>query len=219
MASLADGEAAFLQRDYERARAIWEPLVKQGHANAAAWLGSLYANGLGVEGDPATAFRYYLLAAERGNVMAANNVAVMYSRGDGTEINPERACYWLRTAAEQGDGFAQYNYAVALTTGMGMGMEIDLAAGVVWFRRAAEAGHYLSQARLGSLYARGAGVDVDRIEAFRWLSSASRHGVTQAETELQALLGAMSEEEKRIAAASAAIAPNKSLRATPELAV
>ena len=59
MSTLAEAEAAFMQRDYTRARDIWTKLVRTGDASASAWLGALYANGLGVEPDAAKAFRYY----------------------------------------------------------------------------------------------------------------------------------------------------------------
>ncbi len=98
--TVVDGEAAYMQRDYAKAREIWAPLVeRQNDAEAAAWLGALYANGLGVGKDLAEAFRLYLLAAEHGNILAANNVAVMYANGEGVEKNPEKASEWLRMAA------------------------------------------------------------------------------------------------------------------------
>ena len=58
MSTQVEAEAAFLERDYARAKEIWSGLVRKGDASASAWLGSLYANGLGVEADAATAFRH-----------------------------------------------------------------------------------------------------------------------------------------------------------------
>jgi uncharacterized protein len=92
---------------------------------------------------------------------------------------------------------AQFNYAVALTKGIGV--EIDLAQAVNWYRRAAESGHYPSQARLGYCYAKGLGVANDPVEAFVWLSLASRHGVGLAMTELEGLVKSMSGDQKAAA--------------------
>jgi uncharacterized protein len=86
---------------------------------------------------------------------------------------------------------------VALTKGIGV--EIDLAQAVQWYRRAAESGHYPSQARLGYCYAKGLGVANDPIEAFVWLSLASRHGVGLAMTELEGLVKSMSGNQKATA--------------------
>ena len=92
---------------------------------------------------------------------------------------------------------AQFNYAVALTKGIGV--EIDLAQAVKWYRCAAESGHYPSQARLGYCYAKGLGVANDPVEAFVWLSLASRHGVGLAMAELESLVKSMSGSQKAAA--------------------
>jgi TPR repeat protein len=68
-----------------------------------------------------------------------------------------------------------------------------------WYRRAAESGHYPSQARLGYCYAKGLGVANDPVEAFVWLSLASRHGVGLAMTELEDLVRTMSSDQKATA--------------------
>ena len=57
----------------------------------------------------------------------------------------------------------------------------------------------MSQAQLGHCYAKGIGTAVDRVEAFVWLSSASRHGVNRATTDLKNLLQEMSDAEKAAA--------------------
>lgn len=195
----AEAESAFLARDYTRAKEIWTGIVRNGDASADAWLGALYANGLGVEKNAAAAFGHYLRAAQADNILAANNVAVMYLRGEGIAQDEHQACCWFEKAASEGDIFAQFNYATALSKGIGV--EIDLEKALNWFRRGAEAGHYMSQAQLGHCYAEGKGTAVDRIEAFVWLSSASRHGVNRATTELEALVREMSAEEKSAATA------------------
>ena len=60
MPTTSEGEAAFMEREYEKARQIWEPLAAAGDAKAEAWLGALYANGLGVS---------FMLAAQIGGVI------------------------------------------------------------------------------------------------------------------------------------------------------
>ena len=67
MLAVEDGEKAYLEKDFIKARAIWEPIAERGDAEAEAWLGALYANGLGVQQDAARAFEFYLRSAEHGN--------------------------------------------------------------------------------------------------------------------------------------------------------
>ena len=71
-------------------------------------------------------------------------------------------------------------------TGQGQGVDADMKQAVEWYRRAAERGHYPSQARLGYCYAKGLGMTADPIEAFVWLSAAAQHGVGLAMAELEA---------------------------------
>jgi len=197
MPAVQDGERAYLEKDFIKAREIWEPIAEGGDAEAEAWLGALYANGLGVEQDAARAFEFYRRSAEHGNSLAANNVGAMYAKGDGVARDPSQGAAWFLRAAEDGDALAQFNYAVALTKGIGV--EVNLAEAVNWYRRAAESGHYPSQARLGYCYAKGLGIANDPVEAFVWLSLASRHGVGLAMTELEGLVKAMSGDQKTAA--------------------
>ena len=53
--------------DYPGALAIWEPLARKGHARARNAIGACFAEGLGVERDPALALRWIGLAAEAGD--------------------------------------------------------------------------------------------------------------------------------------------------------
>ena len=51
--AIEEGRRAYMARDFDRARALWQPLAEAGNAEAQAWIGSLYANGDGVEADAA----------------------------------------------------------------------------------------------------------------------------------------------------------------------
>ena len=90
---------------------------------------------------------------------------------------------------------AQYNLGSLLSSGKEV--EEDLEAAALWYRRAAETGHYPSQARLGFAYAQGRGVPKSRVDAYVWLVLAAQHGVGTALTALERVLGEMSADEKR----------------------
>ena len=56
-ARLKAGRAAYMAENFAGARDIWLPLAGAGDAEAQAWIGSLYANGDGVDINDGTAFR------------------------------------------------------------------------------------------------------------------------------------------------------------------
>ena len=51
---------------------------------------------------------------------------------------------------------------------------------LMWFRRAADAGHADAQCYLGSCYANGHGIGVDATQAVMWLRRAADAGHAQA---------------------------------------
>jgi TPR repeat protein len=194
-ASLDEGIIAFRAGAYADALAAFQTLSEAEDAEAQAWLGALYANGLGVSPSLTTAFNWYRRAAEQGHVAAATNVGAMLAMGQGVTQDRREGAAWLERAAAGGDIMAQYNLATLLAKGDGLPPNPLKAAEL--YRCAAEAGHYPSQARLGHLYAHGIGVEKDRIEAFAWLSLAAQHGVGTALNALESVIREMSAEEKR----------------------
>ena len=82
---------AYNQGNYQKAREIWQVKADKGNPEAQSWLGSLYANGDGVEVNDANALAWYEKAAEQGHPMAQANVGAMYYMGQGTEKNIEKA--------------------------------------------------------------------------------------------------------------------------------
>ena len=189
---------AYNQGDYQKAREIWQPLAEKGNPEAQSWLGSLYANGDGVDVDDANALAWYTQAAEQGFAMAQANVGAMYFMGQGTEKNLEKAIKWLSAAADNNDVNGLFNLAVLYTKGEGVEEDNGYAAEL--YRKAAEQGHYPSQSRLGYMYAHGQGVEKDRVLAYLWLTLASQHGIGTALNELESVVKSMSAEEKAMGA-------------------
>ena len=146
MLTTADGEAAFEDRNYEMAREIWEPLADSGDAEAAAWLGSLYANGLGTEPDPARAFQLYRRAAEQGDALGQFNYAVVLTKGIGVTVDMTQAVEWYRRAAQGGHypSQARLGYCYA----KGLGTAVDRIEAFVWLSAAAQHGVGLAMAEL-----------------------------------------------------------------------
>jgi len=188
------GRRAYMAGRFKDAMDIWLPLAEADDGEAQSWVGSLYANGDGVEVDDAVAFKWYLRSAEGGNAPAQSNVGALYAMSKGVKQDFGASERWTRAAAEGGDANAQFNLAVFYTKGQGVPQDDKLAAD--WYRKASEGGHYPSQARLGHMYANGQGVAKDRVHAFLWLSLASQHGVGTALAALEGVVKQMSSDEK-----------------------
>ena len=65
-------------------------------------LGDLFKNGESVSRDEATAFKWYLHAAKRGQALGQYCVGTMLNHGQGVHRDPEKALLWFRRAGEQG---------------------------------------------------------------------------------------------------------------------
>jgi TPR repeat protein len=115
-----DGVAAYRDKAYARAAALWRPMAESGDAAAQYLLGSLYAEGKGVEHDDATAFMWYQRAATQGDAAAQYNVGASYAAGAGVARNETEAAKWFRRAADQGVAFAQLNMGLLYAAGNGV---------------------------------------------------------------------------------------------------
>ena len=113
-------------------------LADQGSAEATFLLGSVYAEGLGVPVDAATAASWYHKAGERGHVLAQHNLGNVYFAGDGVAQDDSAAARWWREAAEKGDAIAQFRLGFLYEEGRGVPPNDSLAA--VWYRDAAGRG-------------------------------------------------------------------------------
>ena len=104
---MAAAHDASARGDYATALAIWGPLAHAGVPRAQNNVGACFAEGLGVERDPALAARWMSLAAEAGDAVGQRNLASLYFKGEGVEQDYSRAAELYRQAAEAGDGPAQ----------------------------------------------------------------------------------------------------------------
>ncbi len=72
----------------------------QGYANAQCVLGTMYADGDGVERDNAKARSWYLKAAEQGDAEAQGLLGVMYLVGEGGPKDEDKGYFWLDNSVE-----------------------------------------------------------------------------------------------------------------------
>lgn len=117
---LEEAEEAYREKAYAKAAELWRPLAEKGDAVAQHALGTLYLEGNGVEQDDATAFMWFLRAANQGNPAAQYNVGASYAAGAGVAQSNVDAAKWFRRAADQGMVFAQLNLGLLYAAGSGV---------------------------------------------------------------------------------------------------
>jgi hypothetical protein len=115
----------------------------------------------------------------------------------------EKAIQELQPLVEQGSPSAEYLLAEIYYGGHGG----DKQQALKWMTASAEQGYSIAQARLGMLYAKGEGVPVNNIEAYRWFSLAAQSGdpkakaTTVAETNKAVIFKRLSPAERQEAEA------------------
>jgi putative methionine-R-sulfoxide reductase with GAF domain len=94
----------------------------------------------------------------------------------------------MRQLAEQGDPTAQFDIGVHYALGDVKGY----SEAVHWISRAAEQGHVLAQATLGTFYLEGRGVQKDPVKAYCWLWLARNSGDEASKYRIASLASRMS---------------------------
>jgi TPR repeat protein len=82
-------QAAIDRGDFAKAFAILEPMAAKGRPDALYLLGTLYANGDGVEADEVRAIRCFRAAASKGHKIAKQTIVLLYRMGPLAEPAPE----------------------------------------------------------------------------------------------------------------------------------
>ena len=118
--ALEEGLAAYRGGDYAKAMELWRPLAEKGNADAQYRVGSMYAEGKGVERNDATALNWFKRAAEGGNAAAQYNVGASYAGGVGVAQDDAEAAKWFKRAANQGMPFAELNLGLLYAAGRGV---------------------------------------------------------------------------------------------------
>lgn len=172
-AALAQGIKAYEDGDYATASASLVPLADAGHAVAQFYVGSMHAEGDGMDQSYVQAAQWFRRAAVQGYAPAQVNLGSAYGSGLGVARDETRALAWFQRAARQGNALAQYNIGVAYARGDGVPRSARSA--VHWFRQSAANGNPLAQNNLGVAYATGRGVSRDVVLAYALFSTAAAH--------------------------------------------
>ena len=131
-----DVRAAYERKDYGTARALAEPLAKNGDAESQYVMAILYDDGLGgLSKDSYRAFDWYQKSANQGFAKAQFNLAIMFEHGEGTPPDKTEAFKWYYRAAEKGYPAAQLNVGLIYRRGIGVERNEQLAR--TWLSKAA----------------------------------------------------------------------------------
>lgn len=168
------GRIAAAQKDYERARQLYEKAATDGEAGSMNNLGILFLNGQGVAKDLAEARDWYQRAAAAGSAAAMANLGRLYAGGIGVAKDYTEALAWYRksVAADNAVGMTGLGYLYEV----GTGVPEDINEARQWYEKAAAKGYPTAMTNLGNLYRDGRGVTQDYAEALRWYQRAAALG-------------------------------------------
>ena len=120
------------------------------------------------------ALKYFVLAAEIGNLKANYLLGVFYERNEDWG----NAHKYILASAETNNKYAQY--IVGFDFRYARGVEVDLKKAIYWFRKSAEQEYEKAQYELADCYWNGIGVDEDRKLATAYYLKAYKQGYYKA---------------------------------------
>lgn len=142
-------------------------------------LARLYLSEDHLDQDLARAERLLLHAADGGDLDSQRLLASEYASGKRLKRNPTAALHWLKMAEQNGSSSKlQDQFQLGCFYEHDSDDAPKYSEAIIWYRKAADHGHYRSLKSLGSLYESGCGVLVDYVQAYKWygLSVAASYG-------------------------------------------
>ncbi|XP_017197285.2 protein sel-1 homolog 2 isoform X5 [Oryctolagus cuniculus] len=104
----------------------------------------------------ATAFKYFAMAASKGNAIGLHGLGLLYFYGKGVPVNYAEALKYFQKAAEKGWPNAQFQLGFMYYSGSGVWKDYKLA--FKYFYLASQSGQPLAIYYLAEMYATGTGV-------------------------------------------------------------
>jgi TPR repeat protein len=155
-------------------------MARDGSAEAAVELGTLFADGELVDQDPAAAAQLFARACEMGSRDGCSNVAIqfLFHGVTASEAAASRALDALEAAAGEPGGAipGQAAYLVGFAYATGRGRVADYQKAYEMFLKAAELGSVQGATEAARMAALGEGIQVDLAEAARALEKACELG-------------------------------------------
>lgn len=154
-------------------------------AEAQKFLGECYEDGIGTAKNPKLAVKWYLRAANNGDLSAQYEVGLRYSLGDGVTKSLSEAVKWLVPGAQKGRSTSQLQLGLVLAeiekSGAGT---FNYSVAVGWMTKAADKGNKEAMLELGIFFC---DTGKNYSESYKWLKAASDKGHPDAPGLLQKL--------------------------------
>lgn len=158
----------------------FEKAADKGDANAQNIVGNIYLNADYIEHNPTKAFKYYQMAAAQGHLDGMANLGYCYQEGIGTDVNIMSAEEWLRKAADGGlqDAINLLNDPIySHDTNM---LNVEELSDFERYSQLAQNGDADAMFKLGIMYLKGEGVDVDEKKGLELIDGAGKAGSVEA---------------------------------------
>lgn len=172
-----------VKRDDARAAALYTKAAEAGNARAQYELGLAYSSGIGVSADTARGASWFRKAAAQGLTLAQYRLALAYEMGVGVPQDDVASAAWYRRAAVRGHSASRLRLGLLLSDDPQRTVT-DYEEAVRWLGPIADEGDIEATWRLGTIFARGLGVDTDYARAVPLLREAARQGNLDAQYEL-----------------------------------
>ena len=119
-------------------------------------IAGVYANGIGVQADPAKAATWFKKAADLGNAAAMTGLGSLYLEGKGVGTDVAKAVTLYRQAADLGNSIAMTQLAYLHV--QGKGVEQSEPAAVAYYKKAVALGNAIAMNNLAWMLQGGRGV-------------------------------------------------------------
>ena len=118
-------------------------------------------------GDPETAEKYFLTAADHGDTDAMNGLAQIYSDPGYSGYDPSKALDWYMKSYEQNSDAATA-WLIGYSYDGGLFGEPDYEKAFQWYQTAAENGYGMAYNSIGDMYENGRYVEQDTEKALEY---------------------------------------------------
>ena len=160
-----------MEKDNNKAAAIFEKLAAQGNPSAMTALSGIYSKNSALKKK---ATELLLKAADMGFGQAQYELGIKCLTASDSPVDPSRAMDYLESAYDNGVADAGVTLGAMYMTGTGVPKDSDKA--FKYTREAADLGLSEAQSNLAYLYLLGEGVRKNCDEAFKWAKKASDQG-------------------------------------------
>jgi len=168
-------EAFFEQKDYARAKPLYEQACKAGNGTGCNQVGYMYQYRLGVAEDLQKANTFYDDACSLGNYASCYNLGMMYFFGTGVAKDQARAAALFTKACDGGS--ANGCGSLGICYGIGAGEQTDQVRAVALYTKACDGEAYDFCTPLGNSYRNGLGVSQDTEKARQSFAKGCSNGV------------------------------------------